>query len=77
MHRNNTFKKKEKIPNNGKGEEKEMSTYGMFSMCQTFYIYYSKEFYKNSIFVQRMELRLREVRESVQGHRANVKDLLF
>lgn len=49
----------------------------MFSMCQTFYIYYSKEFYKNSIFVQRMELRLREVRESVQGHRANVKDLLF
>lgn len=75
MHRNNTFFKNEKIPNDGKGEEKEMNTYRMFSMCQTVYMHYSKESCKNSTFLQRMELiRLREIKESVQGHRANMID---
>ena len=77
MQRNNTFKKKGQIQNDGKGEEKEINTYGILTMCQTFYIYYRKESCRNSACLQKMELRLREVKESVQGHQANVIDGLY
>lgn len=58
-------------------KEKEMNTYGILTMCQTVYIHYRKESYKNSTCLQRIELRLREVKESVQGHQANVIDGLY
>lgn len=45
-------KKKRESPNDGKGKEKEINTYGMFTMCQTFYIYYSKESYKKFAFLR-------------------------
>lgn len=68
------LREKRESPSDGKGEEKEMNTYGGFIVCQTLYIYYSKESYKSSTFLQMMEVRPSEVKEIVQGHRANVID---
>lgn len=74
MNKNNAFKKKEKVKMVEK--EKEINTYGKFAMCQIFYIYYSMDLTKTA-FLQMMELRLREVKKSIQGHRANMINGLY